>query len=503
MLRHVHLSIWSLPLASLGVVAAMVWRVDVDAPAVACGAVCGGDLTAAVLGGLLVGTPVAALVHRPTAAGLGALVAVCSFWYQDAAMRPWWTGLTGVGYGVVGLLVANRPDSARAFAPPEMMAVPPRPLELPAVRPRWWLLAVLAGVVAAATLSVATLLVVDIGRQAQRSPIPEMFLPLAAGTALLGVAVAVAVRAAYDHRALRRLFSNPQPVRSLQLVVERADSVAVLDDPDPAWIRVQPAQRPASVGRARIYGDPIVGGWFAAEVDGHVRAPTGPARPLRAGDRHGDLDVAERDPDMWDEDEDEPVPDHLLVGPDRAPAPATLRTHRNLAGAPGWFQLGFVLLLPGQLVRAVLYVEWWLVASAVTVVLAALLEAGWRRGLIGQRVEWNDGGVVVTQGGRPPIRLSWSTVTRVTRFGPFVLIGTDDDSWVTRGHLWFGRDRDELWAALTNTWRRSTAHSSAVESTVEPPAVGAPGRPLALFAVFLGATALLSGMGLWAQALQP
>ena len=497
MLRHVHLSMWSLPFASLGVLAAMLWPVGFDAPAVTCAAVCGGDFAVAVLGGLLVGTPVAALVHRPIAAWLSVLVAVCSFWYQDAAMRPSWTGLVGVGYGIVGLLVANRPDRARALAPPEMMAVPPRPLDLPVVRPRWWVLAVPAVVVAAATLSSSTLMVVDIVQQAERSRIPDMSLLLGAGTALLGVAVAAIARAARDHRALRRLFSTPQPVRSLQLVVEEADSVAVLDGPDRAWIRVQPAERPASVGRARIYGDPVVGGWFVSEVDGQVRVPTGPARPLRRSDRTQDLHIAERDPEMWEEDE--PVPDHLLVGPDRVPAPATLRTHRSLAGPPGWLQLGFVLLLLGQLGRAVLYVEWWLVAGVVTVALAALLEAGWRRGLICQRVEWNDSGVVVTNGGRPPIRLSWQAVTRITRFGPFVLVGTDDDAWLTRGHLWLGRDRDELWAALTNTWRRSTAH----RSTVEPPPARTPNRPLALFAVFLGATALLSGLILLAKALQP
>ncbi len=88
MLRHVHLSIWSLPFTSLGVLAAMLLCISVDASAVTCAALCGGDLAVAVLGGLLVGTPVAPLVHRPTTVGLALLVALCSFWNQDAAMRP-------------------------------------------------------------------------------------------------------------------------------------------------------------------------------------------------------------------------------------------------------------------------------------------------------------------------------------------------------------------------------------------------------------------------------
>jgi hypothetical protein len=283
----------------------------------------------------------------------------------------------------------------------------------------------------------------------------------------------------------------------MKLVVEESDKVAVFDGPDRVSIPVEPAERPSSVGRARIYGDPVAGGWFVSEVDGRVRAPTGPARSLPRDYVHRLTEVAERDPD-WSEEPGQ-VPDHLLVGADRAPTPATPRSHRNLAGTAGWFPLGAILLAPAPAVRAVLYVPWWVVAGVVTTAVAALLEAGWRRGVVGQRVDWNDGGVVITGGGRPQRQLTWSAVTGVSRFGPFVLVEADNDSWLTRGHQWFGRDRDELWAALTDTWRRANAHGSSVA----PPHIEPPHRPLALFAVWLTVSALLTSVGLLALALQP
>lgn len=423
---------------------------------------------------------------------MAVLVAVCSFWYQDAAMRPRWSGLAGVAYAIVGLLFANRPDRARAFAAPQMLAVPPRPPDLPAVRPRWWALALPVGVVAAAMVLSATLMAAG---QAERSRIPQVSLLLAVGLALLGVGVAATARAAGDRRALRRLFSTPVPVRSMQLVFEGADTVGVLDGPEGAWIPVQRAERPASFGRARIYGDPVVGGWFASEVDGHVRVPIGPARRPRGGGLAEVVDADGRDPDAGQEIER--VPDHLLVEADRAAAPATLRTHSRLTRSAGLLQLGFVLLLPVTLVRAVVYVPWWVVAGVMVAVLAVLLEVGWRRGLIGVRARWNEGGFVVAEGARPPVRLPWSAVTRVSRFGQFVMVQTDNDTWLMRGHLWFGRDRDELWAALTSTWRRSTTHGSAME----PPSADSGRRPAGMFAlVLLSATVLFGGFSSWVQA---
>jgi hypothetical protein len=60
------------------------------------------------------------------------------------------------------------------------------------------------------------------------------------------------------------------------------------------------------------------------------------------------------------------------------------------------------------------------------------------------------------------------------------------------------RSRDQLWAALTDTWRRAR---DPARSIVEPPPVPPARRPLSLFALWLCVTGPISGIGFWVYSL--
>jgi hypothetical protein len=495
--RADRLPIWSMWVASFLGCSLLV----ATAPHTSCHAwgTCGADVSVPLIVGLFVGAPLAGYLNRTVAAGLAVLLA--GYWtlgYVDAPSFGPAAYVLVLAYAGFGLRFRRvRGSDPAALPDPAFHAMVPG--KAPNARGRWWLLASLAGLAGGTLATWGQTLMNEVDRRQDRTWVGLASLLLFGATIVGCLALGAAGRIAAHHRAVGQLFGHPQPVRPVTLAADEPGRVAVLDVVDRVTIpvRVEPDRRPASIGHARVYGDPVVGGWFATDIDGRLRMPLGPARRLTLLESLGATDLPERQPDLWEDEEDvePPVPDRLLVGPDRAPAPAVLRTHREFVTG-SWSFLAFALFLPAQLLRPLRHFSGPVVVGAVAVALAAVLEGAWRRGLVHIRFVWNDGGLVVSAGGRPPVRLAWSEVRAIDRDADGVTVSTDHGYYTMSGGR--TRSRDQLWAALTDTWRR--AHDLA-GSTVEPPPVRPARRPLSLFALWLGTTGLISGFGFWVYSL--
>lgn len=470
--------------------------------------------------GLLFGSMAVGYVHWRTAAwfAVGAAVAILVVDFGEPAV-PWWTYLLLLGY-VAGYWYF--PESGRGSAASAVASSVPvtdhRPVPRPAVVPvlgRPWL--ALAAVLATGTIGMSWWSVVeqdrkDAQQQAARvmtgvvrehrddytarvefpdgrqvnadvlevgdypvggpmdfyvdgrglmQPVSEPYDAsgwLVLATIGAAAAIALALRTVDRNSALRRLFSDAQPVRQVGAVEQWRAVQLFLPGPRPG--RTTLATVPVISGGptddesdvpdrygdsdddepdagpdtgwtaipepAVLYGDPRPGHWCAVQVDGRVRLPRNPVRPLT------EIPATSTVADHRSASDEPLVDPALVIDADRWSSPADVRFHRQhplirwtsaLASVPALLSpVGLVfsgpldaLPLPGVVA----------VAAPLT---AVALFYGWRRHLRSYLC-WNAGGLVLVTTWRVH-RLSWSAGLRVGGDGSEVSMLDDETEQV-------------------------------------------------------------------------
>jgi hypothetical protein len=264
----------------------------------------------------------------------------------------------------------------------------------------------------------------------------------------------------------------------------------------PVW----PVEFPtaADLARARpgqLYGHPGHWRWCALVADTRVFVPQAPAdldtwNPSSSKD--GTTDAAPASSNL-----DEPVPWAELAEPDRSPTRAAVRTHRAGHALPYLFATAAGLgagVVHGGIANELSVLDRGLALVTLWAMIGAGIGFVWRKMMV-SRAAWNDGGVaVVTKAGVHHLR--WPEVEAIEAAPGAVRLRTGDDSfevaardsvrwWPVRGE----RNTAALAAALRDTRQRALAAPAAYRP--EPPRLVYPTRPMRLWALWLGETAVM------------
>jgi hypothetical protein len=136
-------------------------------------------------------------------------------------------------------------------------------------------------------------------------------------------------------------------------------------------------------------------------------------------------------------------------------------------------------------------------AAAIAVLVGIGVEAVWRLRMR-PRAAWNDGGVAVVTAS-DVVQLTWSQIRTVEADGGKVELHAADDSYrlAARTSPWWltsagERSIRQLEAALRDSRRRALSRPAAHRP--EPPQLAYPRRPLALWIIWVGETALVSAI---------
>jgi hypothetical protein len=319
-------------------------------------------------------------------------------------------------------------------------------------------------------------------------------LALAVVAAGLGAALLAAV--GQRRRELRKFFETPQPVRAVR-VVDDIGYVHVLVPADDHRTAVEfgidvtgadPAHTQADTVPATLYGEPRPGQWCAVEVGGRLRVPTAPigwTEQIAYDEEHAV-------PQETYDDDEQIVDPAELTAYDRQASPDEVHEHR-ISPLRAWLEtlaigLGGAFLLAEPLSLAGLH-EGWPVTLAVAAGAGLGYEYGWRA-RIRPRLRWDVGGIA-SVGFRRRERQPWDEDSAALSddAGGVTLIAGEAVLTVVAPAPWppwaTQRTADQLVAAL----RFAQHRAMAADHAPPPPEITVPGRPLALYALWLATIA--------------
>jgi hypothetical protein len=428
--------------------------------------------------GVLLAPAVMVYAHRTAAAVAAVFAAV--LWTPLAGPLP----AVAVAWLYAGLVVRI----ARRDRPLPAEPLPHRLVPRPATVPRPAVPAEVFGY-ALAALAAAGLLGAAAGSPA--------WLALAVPAAGLGAALLL--HAARCRRAVRSLFTVPQPARAARAVEQEGyvhvlvplpDGLTALelgfdvaehapdgaDDDEPHTIE------------AVLYGEPRAGAWCAVEAGGRVHVPVGPVEDVvRIA-----YDVVDHLPREIEDDEEQLVDPEALRPADRDAGAFEPREHR-IAPQRAWAATTAICLgtaLAAAELGRLAGLARPAVAALVVLAAAAGGEYGWRSQLR-PRLRWHAGGVASVGFGGPD-RQPWATDSAVVHddegtvvltAGASVLTVPVPPPWPARAAQ---RTADQLVAAL----REARTRSFEISPLPPPPDLDPPGRPLALYPLAAACVAL-------------
>ena len=397
-----------------------------------------------------------------------------------------WTSLSGPyvailivwAYAAVAVLVA------RLDRPPPATPVPHRRPPQPAALPR----------VAAPTEALGAVLIalaaLGLGYVWSDRDAAPWLTPVIAGA---GLGCALLARAVHHQRALRDLFTLPQPVHAVRVVEQLGYVHVLLPAPDGQTalefgFDVAEPDRPPDEDEphtiaAVLYGEPRPGGWCAVEVGDRHHVPLGPVAELI----EVPYDLVQGLPREIEDDEEQLVDPAALRPADRGVAAFQAREHR-IAPQRAW--VATVAIGLGAALGAAELCRLAALASPVAAVVVALAAAagyefGWRTQLR-PRLRWHAGGVA-TVGFRGLDRQPWAMDSAVVHddggsvvltVGESVLTVPVPPPWPSPAAQ---RTADQLVAAL----RDARTQSFEISPLPPPPEIEAPRRPVLLYPAYL------------------